>query len=181
MRTAEGPSKSHAVYRFAWDAADRLIAEQGFDARRRDYGYNRAGELVHLVDGVPQGAALLAPGVPGLLRTRFQRDERGRLTDKLSAKQGADGAMKVCHARHRYDLAGKMIRRATSTPGWTCTTRWAAGSRGTSCAREADVPRRRCTVTTPWVTVWRPRCQTGACCATTSTAAATSTVLREGG
>ncbi len=103
-------NENGAVYRFAWDAADRLVAEQGFDGRRRDYGYDRAGELLHLVDGVPQGADLLAPGAPGLLRTRYQRDARGRLTDKLSAKRGDDGAIKVRHARYRYDLAGKMVQ-----------------------------------------------------------------------
>lgn len=40
-----------------WDQPNRLVAEQGFDGRRIDYGYDSAGCLRERVDGVAPGTA----------------------------------------------------------------------------------------------------------------------------
>lgn len=103
-------NENGAVYRFAWDKADRLVAELGFDARRQDYRYNAVGELIESADGVPHDAALQAPGLPGLLRTRYQRDLRGRLLAKVAAKPQPDGRPAVSTSRYRYDAAGQLIQ-----------------------------------------------------------------------
>ena len=102
-------NENGAVYHFAWDATDRLIGERGFDGRRIDYRYNAAGELVESADGVPQGAEWLAPGIPGILRTRYQRDALGRLTDKLSAKSNGPWPQ-ISHNRFTYNLNGQLVR-----------------------------------------------------------------------
>ena len=103
-------NENGAVYRFAWDKADRLVAELGFDARRQDYHYNAAGELMECVDGVPHDAPLQAPGLPGLLRTRYQRDQLGRLLAKVAVKPLPDGRPAVNTSRYRYDAAGQLIQ-----------------------------------------------------------------------
>lgn len=103
-------NENGAVYCFAWDAADRLVAEQGFDARRQDYRYNAAGELIESVDGVPHDAALQAAGVPGLLRTRYERDRLGRLLAKVAAKPQPAGRPSISTSRFRYDAAGQLIQ-----------------------------------------------------------------------
>lgn len=79
-------NENGALYRFGWDAADRLISEQGFDARRIDYRYNAAGELIESADGVPYGAEWMAPRAPGVLRSHYQCDAMGRLMEKFAVR-----------------------------------------------------------------------------------------------
>ncbi len=85
-RLATLTNENGALYRFGWDAADRLISEQGFDARRIDYRYNAAGELIESTDGVPYGAEWMAPRAPGVLRSHYQRDAMGRLMEKVAVR-----------------------------------------------------------------------------------------------
>ena len=103
-------NENGAVYRFAWDKADRLVAELGFDARRQDYRYNAAGELVEAADGVPYDAPLLAAGIAGVLRTRFERDALGRLLRKIAVKPQPGEKPVVSTSRYRYDAAGQLIQ-----------------------------------------------------------------------
>lgn len=103
-------NENGAVYRFAWDVADRLVSERGFDARRKDYRYNAAGELVEAADGAADGEAWMAPQSGQVLRSFYQRDLQGRLTDKFSVKPGALGRPEVRHSRYVYNLNGMMIQ-----------------------------------------------------------------------
>ncbi|HSX59209.1 MAG TPA: hypothetical protein VLF18_03315 [Tahibacter sp.] len=71
--------------------------------------YNVAGELVESADGVPDGAAWLAPGHGGVLRAHFQRDELGRLTDKLCAKPDS-ARPQVSRSRFTYNINGQLVQ-----------------------------------------------------------------------
>ncbi|MBD9417581.1 RHS repeat protein, partial [Pseudomonas sp. PDM16] len=108
-RLARLHNENNAIYRFAWDALDRLVAEQGFDGRRIDYRYGATGQLLESVDGVPAGSAHLGSGTGALLRTRYQRDAMGRLLDKFSYKPGTDGSPQFAHSRYHYDAAGQLV------------------------------------------------------------------------
>ncbi len=85
-RLATLTNENGALYRFGWDMADRLVSEQGFDARRIDYRYNAAGELIESADGVPYSAEWMAPRAPGVLRSHYQRDAMGRLMEKVAVR-----------------------------------------------------------------------------------------------
>ena len=102
-------NENGAIHRFAWDAADRLVSERGFDGRRIDYRYNAAGELLETADGVPGAAPWMAPGQAGVLRTRYQRDMLGRLTDKLSAKSDGERPQ-IRHSRYLYNINGQLVQ-----------------------------------------------------------------------
>lgn len=102
-------NENGAIHRFAWDVNNRLLGERGFDGRRIDYRYNVAGELVESADGVPDGAAWLAPGVQGVLRTRYERDMLGRLTEKFSMKPDGNRP-KVARNRFIYNVNGQLVR-----------------------------------------------------------------------
>uniref|UniRef100_UPI0021DA86D3 DUF6531 domain-containing protein n=1 Tax=Pseudomonas sp. RIT-PI-AD TaxID=3035294 RepID=UPI0021DA86D3 len=109
-RLASLANENNAIYRFAWDPLDRLVAEQGFDGRRIDYRYDPSGYLLESADGVPLGAPLLGEGVAAsILRTRYQRDAMGRLLDKYSLKPAA-GRPQVAHSRYAYDAAGQLVQ-----------------------------------------------------------------------
>jgi len=96
-------NENGAPYHFAWDNLDRLKAEQGFDGRRIDYRYDPAGHLLEMADGLPQGAAWMAPS-PSAIRTHYQRDALGRLRERLAHKPGQHPQ----RARYDYDAAGQL-------------------------------------------------------------------------
>ncbi|WP_178106705.1 RHS repeat-associated core domain-containing protein [Pseudomonas mangiferae] len=110
-RLATLTNENGALYRFAWDPLDRLVAEQGFDGRRIDYRYDAAGHLLESADGVPLGLPLLGEGSGApILRTRYARDAMGRMLDKYSLKPDITGRPQVAHSRYAYDAAGQLVR-----------------------------------------------------------------------
>jgi RHS repeat-associated protein len=108
-RLATLTNENGAIYRFGWDVADRLICEQGFDARRIDYRYNAAGELVESLDGVPHGAEWMA-SLPGVLRSVFVRDAMGRLLEKTAARPAENGGSRTTRARYAYSRTGLLLQ-----------------------------------------------------------------------
>ncbi len=103
-------NENGALYRFGWDAADRLISEQGFDARRIDYRYNAAGELIESADGVPYGAEWMAPCAPGVLRSHYQRDAMGRLLEKVAVRPAEGAGTRTTRARYAYSRSGLLVQ-----------------------------------------------------------------------
>jgi YD repeat-containing protein len=73
-------NENRAHYRFFYDIVDNLIEEIGFDGRVQRYGYNKAGELTHLIEAGGSEAG------PGKL-TWFERDALGRLTTKRHSSE----------------------------------------------------------------------------------------------
>ncbi|GGW47567.1 hypothetical protein GCM10007158_05740 [Vreelandella hamiltonii] len=63
-----------AVYRFSYDAMDRLASETGPDGREQHYRYDDAGQLIERVEAHRPGP----DGQP--LVTRYDYDALGRLT-----------------------------------------------------------------------------------------------------
>ena len=83
----------------AYDLADNLSDEIGFDGRWQRYVYNAAGELTHLIEAGGGDAG------PGKLTT-FERDAMGRLLAKHAhAAQG----MAASSSQYRYDLLGRLL------------------------------------------------------------------------
>lgn len=103
-------NENGALYRFGWDVADRLISEQGFDARRIDYRYNAAGELIESADGVPYGAEWMAPRAPGVLRSHYQRDAMGRLLEKVAVRPAEGTGTRSTRARYAYSRTGLLVQ-----------------------------------------------------------------------
>jgi YD repeat-containing protein len=106
-------NEAGAQWRFAWNALDQLIAEQGFDGKRTDYRYDPTGRLLQSHEGVAPAAAPMGKG-PGVIQTRYRRDLMGRLVAKLAIKpatpgmQGAQG-IQTSRNRYQYDAAGQLI------------------------------------------------------------------------
>lgn len=64
-------NENGAASRFAWDAMDRAVEEEGFDGRRQAFRYDEAGRLVEASDGRGRDE----------LRTRYVWDALGRLVE----------------------------------------------------------------------------------------------------
>ncbi len=103
-------NENGALYRFGWDAADRLVSEQGFDARRIDYRYNAAGEVIESADGVPHGAEWMAPRAAGVLRSHYQRDAMGRLMEKVAVRPAEGAGTRTTRARYAYSRSGLLVQ-----------------------------------------------------------------------
>jgi RHS repeat-associated protein len=122
-RLATLTNENGALYRFGWDSVDRLISEQGFDARRLDYRYNAAGELIESADGVPYGAEWMAPQARGVLRSHYQRDAMGRLLEKVAVRVAESTGSNTNSPAGARAGAGAAATAAISTKPTNRTTR----------------------------------------------------------
>ncbi|MBU0784401.1 MAG: glycohydrolase toxin TNT-related protein [Gammaproteobacteria bacterium] len=85
---------------FEYDLAERLVKENGFDARVQTYKYNAVG---HLVEKQEWGVATAAQP---LAYTRYQRDAQGRLL-KATHSDGEE-------ATYSYNLQGQLIQASNA-------------------------------------------------------------------
>jgi YD repeat-containing protein len=98
-------NENGANHTFVYDANDRLVREQGFDGTLTRFHYDAAGQLVEKEEP-GQSHAAAADG-QDLIRTRFMRDEVGRIVE-----MSAGHARTRVHQRTRYAYDG--LGRLTS-------------------------------------------------------------------
>lgn len=89
-------NENGAQSRFAWDALDRLVQEEGFDQRLQSYRWDAAGQLAEVRDG----SALEQRS------TYYRWDEGGRLAEReLPATDHAPAYTQ----RYAWDAAGRLV------------------------------------------------------------------------
>jgi RHS repeat-associated protein len=92
-------NENGASHTFGYDVTDQLIREQGFDGTLTRYRYDAVGQLVEKEEpGQPHAA--VTDGLD-LIRTRFERDEAGRIVE-----MSAGHARTRVHQRTRYAYNG---------------------------------------------------------------------------
>lgn len=92
-------NENGAQYRMEYDERDNLIAEHGFDGRVTRYSYD-AGDM--LISRLEEGDGSQSEAS---IRTHYQRDEVGRLLEKLVMKAGTGRWQRT---RYRYDAVGRL-------------------------------------------------------------------------
>ncbi|EOD3498798.1 RHS repeat-associated core domain-containing protein [Cronobacter malonaticus] len=91
-------NENGARYEMEYDLRDSLIRETGFDGCTTRYRYDAGGfPTVREEEGNGDGT---------VIRTHYQRDEAGRLLEKLVARSGEDQWQRT---RYRYDSLGRLI------------------------------------------------------------------------
>ncbi|MFG0786161.1 hypothetical protein, partial [Delftia tsuruhatensis] len=89
-------NENGAQSRFAWDALDRLVQEEGFDQRLQRYRWDAAGQLMEATDG---NAARQSS-------SHYRWDEGGRLVERqLPATAHAPAQTH----RYEWDAAGRLM------------------------------------------------------------------------
>lgn len=102
-------NENDARYRFAFDANDNLVSEQGFDERVTQYVYDAAGRVLEKRELGAQSAAATEPdreASSSLLRTQYRRDAGGRIVEKIVAR-AAD--KRIQRTQFEYDAAGRLV------------------------------------------------------------------------
>ncbi|WP_338807007.1 RHS domain-containing protein [Pseudomonas chlororaphis] len=89
-------NENDAQSRFAWDALDRLVLEEGFDGRLQRYEWDAAGQLTSAHDGNAQVQA----------STRYRWDAAGRLAERI---QPATAHAPAQTHRYEWDAGGRML------------------------------------------------------------------------
>ncbi len=157
-RLATLSNENSDVATFDYDLRDRLVQESGFDIRRTEYRYNRAGELTERFEhgSAPHAAAVftndpdeqhLFNADSGLAsssapkRTAYVRDPSGRLLAQYSSPSHLPGGVGARArrqlVRYRYDAAGQ-VQQAASGDGARVQFEWDA--RGLLVAEQASQP-----------------------------------------
>ncbi len=101
-----------AHYRFAYDATDNLVAEQGFDGRVTAYAYDAGGLVTQRRElGLRPGPAVTIPAddTPDTIVTRYVHDPVGRVREKITAR----GA-RASRVRYAYDAVGRLVEAVNS-------------------------------------------------------------------
>lgn len=103
-------------YRLAYDQAERLVEEQGFDGRTRRYQYDRAGHLLASLEVDPR------PNVPAnqqvLARTQYKRNAFGQVLQATAIDHSAQGqphcGTTQSTSSFEYDALGRLVKASNA-------------------------------------------------------------------
>ncbi|WP_345830371.1 RHS repeat-associated core domain-containing protein [Erwinia sp. HDF1-3R] len=93
-------NENGAQYRMEYDDRDNLIAEYGFDGRITRYDYDASDRVISRTE-YGDGSDTVSE-----IHTHYQRDDAGRLLEKLVMK---GGTQRWRRTRFRYDELGRLI------------------------------------------------------------------------
>ena len=88
-------NENNAQSRFAWDALDRLVQEEGFDLRLQRYHWDEAGQLIEATDG----------NAARQTSSHYRWDANGQLTERRLAASAHASAQ--THG-YTWDAAGRL-------------------------------------------------------------------------
>lgn len=103
-------------YRLAYDQAERLVEEQGFDGRTRRYQYDRAGHLLASLEVDPR------PNTPAhqqvLARTQYKRNAFGQVLQATAIDHTAQGqahsGTTQSTSSFEYDALGRLVKASNA-------------------------------------------------------------------
>ncbi|RLM02833.1 RHS repeat domain-containing protein [Gibbsiella quercinecans] len=156
---------NHDRWQFDYDNGDRLLAQTDYAGRRTQYGYDRLGQLIQIIEcSLAAGSELTAP-----LHMRLAYDAPGRIT--LRRATGEREHAFLFERRYLWDRQDQLVQQMFTEDGIgqpgrsACKAASAMMHAGSSPTVSSHI-RKNVSITTPPATaptVHRPRSGTTCC------------------